>query len=64
MASLTYWSDRKLEKWLFSVIPPTTSGLALLVGGKTRTVGNGPLSDCHKRVRDVHQGNRETTTSA
>jgi sugar phosphate permease len=35
MPILTYWSDRKLDRRLFSAIPLAISGLALLVGGET-----------------------------
>ncbi len=35
MPILTYWSDRRLDRRLFSAIPLAISGLALLVGGET-----------------------------
>jgi cyanate permease len=35
MPILTYWSDRRRDRRLFSAIPLAISGLALLVGGET-----------------------------
>jgi sugar phosphate permease len=35
MPILTYWSDRRQDRRLFSAIPLAISGLALLVGGET-----------------------------
>jgi sugar phosphate permease len=35
MPILTYWSDRRRDRRLFSAIPLAISGLALLIGGET-----------------------------
>lgn len=35
MPILTYWSDRRLDRRLFSAVPLAISGLALVIGGET-----------------------------
>jgi len=35
MPILTYWSDRRLDRRLFSAVPLAISGLALVIGGQT-----------------------------